>query len=376
MSEYELILKRLRNDILSLDGVEDILITGSLSRNEETYFNGRYLISDIDVVILTRFTTIKSTQSVINNIVKDVLSKLKFQTPFFEISIKYDYYFTYKLKLIINKNIGNFELFKNAISLKSNNKAFSGNYKISGNDLYQVNLLLLVRLYKQIEENLSPQINKVSAYYGYSLNRNTLDATTVLLPNLGIYKTSYSIRNNELKNIDLDRDFKKFHTSSYLIKRSPPENPDILNSYYQFIYSYLYAYNKIREKASVFKKNKFIDFVYGFRTLIKIPLLLVGNSFHLVGRPIYKYFNLYNEDSLFDILISIHFHRYKELGGTGSFDYNFKDLDYLIESASLLTFTNMNKIFSLNDVEILLSVYMKCWRSRSLDSSNLLKKYR
>jgi len=379
MNFYKLILEELHSKLSSIKGIEDILVTGSVARGEETILNEKYLMSDIDLVILVKPFFTNHRKKIVNSIIDDVEKKVQNKTPFFDISVKFSNAFTYKKRILFNKNIGNFELFNNAISLNTHNRKYNDEYIIDDRDLYQINILIIVRLWKQLANNININISNCETYHVYAICRNTLDAATILLPNLGVFLPNYNKRNAAMDGLNLDKEFVLSHNHALSIKKSPEQGRALLECYSRFIMSYSYVYNKIVGLRGLkpFSKHRISYKIYFAYNMSKLLInLTIGNTSKNILFKVFQRAKINNEELVLRLLLSYHWFFYQSKGGNMVRDNNIMSFNDMREKLAILSLCNPEKMQTLVDVEILLESYVRLWRTGDGSCLEVIKRFR
>jgi len=293
------------------ENIISIICIGSIARNEYSIFrttNANLLFSDLDLLIVLknkfklRPLVIKTT----NNINIELRTK-SFHSPFFEVTASVCSINDLKRLPRIFRNYETKESAK--VIYGKNVLTIIPKIDIGNIDKIDLNRLLIERLYKQYVFN--NQVNKY-IYKSFFLYRNILEIPSILLPHIGILKSSYAERVRSFGNslsifykicpfINWNKIY-KFIRYSMKIKIEPSilkgnrieYNLLLDNLLYIYVSSYIFI-QKVGEKDDIFARNinNFIK-CYPFKIVIKSLL------YYLFYNNLYRNFNF---DSLFLNLI-------------------------------------------------------------------------
>ena len=170
----------------------DLILIGSCSRNEETYYLNE-MISDIEYICIFDIKN-TDTQVVVSQCFDTVKSKYQ------HVSIDISYYSSFRAKNLPKRFIF-FEAKTKGVLIFGEGKFFKEmpNVNLKNLDYFELNDILLHRVY-----NLSSSIdliNRNPKMFNYLINRNILDLITVILPYKGFLISGYKDRGEALRSI-------------------------------------------------------------------------------------------------------------------------------------------------------------------------------
>lgn len=293
------------------ENIISIICIGSIARNEYSIFktkNDNLLFSDLDlIIVLKNKHKLRSlVDTTTNNINLELKTKF-FYSPLLNVSTSACSISDLKRLPLIFRNYETKESGKVIYGKKILN--IIPNININNISKVDLNRLLIERLYQQYIFN--SQVDNF-IYKSFFLCRNTLEIPSILLPHIGVLKSSYAERVNIFgKSLNIFYrivpfiDWNKiFDSIKYSMKAKM--DPSILkgnkieyyllldNLFYAYISSYIFI-QKVEKKDNIFARNiNNLIKCYSFKIVIK------SLSYFLFYNNLYRNFSF---DSLFLKLI-------------------------------------------------------------------------
>ena len=272
--DYQIVLDQVRTLGNKHAWVSDILVVGSVARNEQAFDRLGRPLSDIDLIVLVKKYHFFIDTTQFKNDLETLEKALNSDSTFFHISAKITSEMLFLQRMKINNSLGNYELVHNAISLYTNKRLpIQWRSDVSNISFYQLALLIPVRLANQLNIELT---SKNDEDITNAAARNLLDTLSILTP---LYGEIYLTYRDRLKFIPIHKKstvvtdiYHKAYCHRFSDKpMTLEEGRKLLLQSFKALTSLYIDYDKLFRADSAFMQ------LFMFRTRIRIVKFLVYN---------------------------------------------------------------------------------------------------